>query len=108
MKDFLLDDGKVRLCTSNFAKMNIFEFMWYKKNWLLEGLEFVWDQLYEGAPLVVAAIVNFICLLLAPVTFPIAAWFQIRQAKKEVEAYENSSLKRIIENGDKGYGTLKK
>jgi hypothetical protein len=88
MKDFLLDDGKVRLCTSNFAKMNLFEFMWYKKSWLLEGVEFVWEQLHEGVPLVVAAIVNFACLLLAPVTL-----------KKEVEAYENSSLKRIIENG---------
>jgi hypothetical protein len=98
MKDFLLDDGKVRLCTSNFAKMNILEFMWYKKEWFSEGFEFVWEQLCEGVPLVAAAIVNFACLLLAPVTFPIAAWFQIRQAKKEVEVYENSSLKRIIEN----------
>jgi hypothetical protein len=95
MKDFLLDDGKVRLCTSNFAKMNIFEFMWYKKNWFLEGIEFIWEQLQEGIPLVAAAMINFICLLLTPITFPIAAWYQIRQAKKEVEAYENSSLQRM-------------
>lgn len=98
MKDFIRDDGEVRLCTSNFAKMNIFEFMWYKRGWLLEGVDFVWEQLIEGVPLVFAAIVNFICLVLAPISFPISAWLQIRQAKKEVEAYEDSSMKRIIEN----------
>lgn len=100
MKDFIRDDGKVRLCTSNLAKMNVLEFMWYKKDWLSEGIGFVWEQLQEGVPLIAAATVNFICLVLTPITYPIAAWYQIRRAKKEVEVYKNSSLKKMVDNGE--------
>ena len=31
MKKYIRDDGKVRLCSSNIAKFNIFEFMWYHR-----------------------------------------------------------------------------
>ena len=100
MKDFIRDDGEVRLCTSNFAKMNIFEFMWYRKEeWFIDGFKFVLKQFKESLFLMVTAIINFICLVLAPVSFPISAWLQIRQAKKEMEVYEDSSMKKMIDEG---------
>lgn len=97
MKDFIRDDGKVRLCDSNFAKMNVFEFMWYKRSWFSEGVGFVLEQGKEGTFLIFAAIVNFLCLVFSPIVFPIFAWLQIRNAKKEMEVYEDSSMKRMID-----------
>ena len=31
MKEYIMDDGRVRVCDSNIAKMNMFEYMWHMR-----------------------------------------------------------------------------
>ena len=88
MKNYILDDGKVRRCELNISKMNIFEHIYY--SW------FVWKGfkrtatsykecltlIFEGFfPLI--AITMF--LITFPLSFPICSYIVIQKAKKEVE-----------------------
>ena len=82
MKDYIINnDGKVRICDSNIAKMNIFEWMYYRRIEPLYQIKFILNQLKEGFTLISAALIN---LLIIPL-YPIIGILAIIKAKKEVE-----------------------
>lgn len=88
MKDFIRDNGKVRECISNNAKMNLLEWMWYRKEIIPRILKDAFQNIFEGIHLLVYGIINLITVLLLPITYPIAAFVSIRRAKKEMEKRE--------------------
>ena len=84
MKNYIRDDGKMRLCSSNIAKMNIFEWMWYSDR-LKSTLIYSLEQLKEGLILLGSGIINIASIIAFPVIYPVVAYFEIRRAKKEVQ-----------------------
>ena len=84
MKDYIRDDGKMRLCDSNIAKFNILEFMWYHKHRIPEmigdSLGFIWTGVIGICGLTFSTI-------LLPITFPISAYVGIRESKRVVKNY---------------------
>ena len=85
MKEFIRDNGKVRECTSNIAKMNILEWIYYRWGMIYRNtVESITTGL-EGIAMVLFMILNIIILILFPITLPVAAWLQIRAAKKEMK-----------------------
>lgn len=80
MKDFIRDEGKVRACTSNIAKMNILEWMWYRQDLFV-------DQLYEGTKSVFYGFVGLLLLISIPIRYPISAYIDIKHAKEEMKEY---------------------
>jgi hypothetical protein len=85
MKDFIRDDGKVRNCTSNIAKMNIFEWMWYRNDMIVKNLQESIILLCEGIKFIIVGIINLLLVICLPITYPIGAYLNIRDAKKELE-----------------------
>ena len=86
-KDYIRDDGKVRLCTSNIAKMNIFESMYYHRYRMWENIvEFI-DDLKESVYL----IRELFIIIILPIMYPIMAWWEIKKARKEVKRHEAST-----------------
>lgn len=76
MKDYIRDNGKVRMCASNVAQMNIFEIIYYKI-----AKDFVSDAktcLTELIPLTF----GLLFIMLFPISMPIVAYIKIRRAKR--------------------------
>ena len=89
MKDFITDDGKIRNCESNNAKMNIFEWIWYRKeDRILLFLSDSLEQFKEGSFLLLASILNLSMIIFFPITFPLIAYINIKEAKKQVAIHE--------------------
>jgi hypothetical protein len=88
-KNFLIENvnsvEKVRKCTSNVAKMNIFEFMYYLDQWDLV------KQLRGGYIIGLKGLGTLIMTIVVTVLFPIfmvlRAIFTIRDAKKQVRKH---------------------
>ena len=80
------DDGKIRDCYANVAKMNILEhmkFYWITQkeyrhlpSYILENLKDLWEGLF---PL----ITNLIFFLTFPISIPLKSYYHIRHAKKQ-------------------------
>lgn len=87
MKEFLRDEkGTVINCSRNLSQMNLCEWLWYfGKEWVEDGVHMVIDELKEGIPLIVFAVINLLFLIIFPISLLIAGWFSIRSAKKEVK-----------------------
>jgi len=84
-KEFIKDDEKVRECISNIAKMNIFEWMYYRREIILRTF---FDALYlivEGSSKLIFGLIQIWFIILFPITFPIGAYINIRNAKKEIK-----------------------
>ncbi|VVB60353.1 Uncharacterised protein [uncultured archaeon] len=102
MKEYIRDDGEVRICPSNVSKMNILEWMWYRKDLLRQETIEALKQFYEGFVLLCASIINLAIILFSPITFPIAAYINIRREKKEMEKYERYQPKLKAEYTERG------
>ena len=74
-------DGSMSMCESNVARMNVAEVLYYQRRRILNEISDIVEELRE-------LIVPVVALLLAPVAFPVMAYFQIRTAKKEVAREE--------------------
>lgn len=85
MKEFIRDNGKIRDCLSNKAKMNIFEWMWYEKSMILRIFLEVFQNIGEGLIKIIQGILILIIIISLPITFPIGAYIIIRKAKKEMK-----------------------
>jgi hypothetical protein len=85
-KDFIRDNGDVRLCVSNVAKMNIFEYAYYARKRALYNLKSVISDLKEGMVLVLFSLINIGLIAAFPITFLISAWYEIRAARREIDA----------------------
>jgi hypothetical protein len=81
MKDFIRDDGEVRNCISNKAKMNIFEWMWYNKYQIPTIFFGAFTDIYVG---IAKILTGLITAILFPIIFPISAYFEIRRAKNKM------------------------
>jgi Na+-transporting methylmalonyl-CoA/oxaloacetate decarboxylase gamma subunit len=85
MKEFIRDDGKVRECASNIAKMNILEYMWYQKAIIPRVLKESIENLIEGMSLVMAGLITLFLIIILPISYSITAYINIHQAKEEVK-----------------------
>ena len=83
MKKYIRDDGRVRLCASNIAKMNILESMYYHRFRLWDEIKYTIGDLISHLYI----FVNLLCIFILPVAYPIMALREIRKAKKEMERY---------------------
>ena len=86
-KEYIADNGVVRICPSNQAKMNIVEFLYfYFKEWNGLGKIFngIWYCLTEIAEPLWSLIVTVLCLVAFPITLPLSAYKTIKLAKREV------------------------
>lgn len=94
-KDFIRDEGKVRRCTDNMSKMNIFEYMYchiiywgYFKSFfsmIIHSGKDVIECLGELFLSLFVIVINIIAFIFTPITLVLTAIFQIRNAKKWVE-----------------------
>lgn len=84
MKEYIKSrSGKVEICISNVAKMNVFEWMYYRRDDVLDIPRFSVNQFIEGIELIGAGFINLLCI---PI-YPIIGLFAIRKAKKEIKEY---------------------
>ncbi len=104
MKDFILDNGKVRNCESNNAKMNVFEWIWYRKeDRILLFLQDSTEQFKEGFILLLASVLNLSMIVFFPITFPLIAYINIQEAKKQVTIHEKYSKPLADRFKNRGY-----
>lgn len=79
MKKYIKNDnGSIRICSSNIAQMNIFEWMYYRRYLLSTGVLLVGDQIIKGVSLIGASVINTLLFLI----YPIIGILEIRKAKK--------------------------
>ena len=90
MKDYIRDNGHVRLCASNVAKMNLLESMYYHRlvMWanIVDAINDLRKHLY--------IIINVLIIFTLPVIYPIMAWWEIHKAKKEMDAEHGKEWRR--------------
>jgi hypothetical protein len=91
-KDFIMKDGKIKECSYNIAKMNILEYLFYEKFFMKKILDVIKDIKYLKKPIIelLEYILLIIIILLAPISFPIIAYYHIKDAQEFVEAYKIS------------------
>ncbi len=83
-EDYIKDNGKVRLCTSNVAKMNLFESMYYHRFRMLKNIVDAINELKDSWHV----IVNIFIVFILPIAYPIMAWWEIKRARKEMKRHE--------------------
>ena len=89
IKKFIYDDGKVRRCTSNIAKMNVFEWIYfYIKDWgCFRDIWYFFNEmlfkLIDGFKNIGLFVINIIMLIFLPVTLFVAGYLEIKKARKE-------------------------
>jgi hypothetical protein len=92
-KGLIMDDGKIRECDSNFAKMGYWRTLWHFRSYK----RCIMDILIYGDEIVEAVkTVLFLIFLIAifPVSPFIKTFFTVRRAKREVEREQNERNKR--------------
>ena len=82
-KEYLRDDGRVRLCTRNVAKMNLFESIYYHRFRMWENIIDLISDIKENWYIVI----NLFLLVISPVVYPIMAWWEIQRARKEMKQH---------------------
>lgn len=89
-KDFIVDDGVIRSCLSNLAKMNLTEYMYCKHRY--------WDGLYnwggfkdaligmwEGLQCLAIILITILTIPLSPIIISIVCAKQLSGYKKDLE-----------------------
>ena len=90
MKEYIRDNGRVRLCSSNVAKMNLLESMYY--HWSI-----TWANIVDAINDLIRhwyIIINVLIIFTLPVTYPIMAWWKIHKAKREMDAEHGKEWRR--------------
>ena len=88
MKNYLRNkDDKVRICTMNIAKMNLLEWMYYRRKTIYKQLILVFNQFIEAFKLIIAIPINLLSIFLYPILGVIA----IIQAKKDMKKYNKGA-----------------
>ena len=86
-KEFILDDGEIRNCASNIAKMNVLEYIVFNKFFIKDiwySVKECLDEIFEGFIALYYLFFSIVCALIFPICFPLIAYFRIRKARKEV------------------------
>ena len=91
-KDFIIQNGKIKNCSSNIAKMSVLEYLVYQKFFIKKIFNLLKDFKTLKYPLL--EIFEYVWLLLvivlAPISFPIIAYYNIKDAREFVEVYKIS------------------
>lgn len=85
-KDFIRDDGKVRRCSSNIAKMNMLEFIYYMLfHWeCIQNISIdIIDCIKDGFEYLVGVLIGVLQLILLPLFLIMWSVVHIKRAKKE-------------------------
>lgn len=99
MKNYIKDDGKIRRCDANIAKMNVFEYHWYH----IRYWHYYRTEMYNLRLLLACIAEGIIALLWLPVFFfdliiPVieltVAQFKIKNARKELAKYKSKENDR--------------
>lgn len=90
MKEYIRDDGKVRNCDSNIAKMNVFEYMYYMRHTLKDNIVSTIQEFLDNWHI----LVNMLLIIALPIYYPIMAIEHIRSAKKSVKEYDAEKVKQ--------------
>ena len=81
-KEYIRDKyGHISLCSSNIAKMNIFESMYYHRLWLWMNIKQTINDLINYWYI----IENVFMILIIPLWYPGIALWKIHVAKKEMK-----------------------
>jgi len=80
-KEYIRDNGRVRMCASNVAKMNLFEGMYYYRYRVWENIIDAINDLKKHWYI----IINLFIVVILPIVYPIMAWWEIKKAKKELK-----------------------
>ena len=87
MNGYIKDnDGTVRACTSNVARMNIFEYMYLFRHILKDNIISMTKEFLECWSI----LMNMLLILILPVYYPIMAYQHIKRAKKEMKKYNKN------------------
>jgi alanine dehydrogenase len=81
MKEYIRDDGKVRCCESNIAKMNVIEYMYHMRFRLWQNIVTAIKEFLDSWSI----LVNMLLIVALPIYYPIMAIQHIRSAKKAVK-----------------------
>ena len=81
-KNYIKDNGRVRLCASNVAQMNLLEAMYYHRFKIIIDIK-------ENVYLLRDAFI----LLILPLAYPFMAWQEVQKARKDMEKFNNVSTK---------------
>lgn len=84
-KDYILDNGKIRNCKVNIAKMNVFEYIKFdifQNKILKHGIKEIAKMYKEGFECLLFAIVSTILIIFFPITLTVKAVYKIKDAKK--------------------------
>ena len=87
MKEYIRDDGKVRMCERNIAKMNILECMYYMRFRLCDNIVDAIKEFLDSWSI----LVNMLLILILPIYYPIMAWQSIRHARKEMAVHNTKT-----------------
>jgi len=89
-KEYIKDNNKIRKCSANVSKMNIFEWVYYDfKDW--NELSNIKYHLYISLKDICFGTLNLISILLLPISILINATLSIYRARKEVKQYRKDS-----------------
>jgi len=89
-KEYIKDNNKIRKCSANVSKMNIFEWVYYDFiDW--NELSNIKYHLYISLKDICFGTLNLISILLLPISILINATLSIYRARKEVKQYRKDS-----------------
>lgn len=86
MSKFKMDnDGKIRNCSTNIAKMNVVEHILFKRFYTYEIFSMFRDYVNEVKEFGISTLIfifNILQVLIFPISFPLMSWFEIRRHRK--------------------------
>ena len=91
MKEYIRDDGRMRVCTSNVAKMNILEYMYYYRYRL-------WNNIIDAIKEFLdcwSIFVNMLLILILPLAYPIMAWIHIQDEREVMKEKYGKNWKEV-------------
>ncbi|OMD66904.1 hypothetical protein BSK50_30475 [Paenibacillus odorifer] len=83
---FILDDGKIRFCRSNIAKMTVWEYCYFEltdRNILGYTLKESLKNGVEGIKCLIFCFCELLSILLFPIVLPTVAYKAIKKEKKQ-------------------------
>lgn len=91
-KDFIKDNGQIRNCSSNIAKINVLELM-YVKVFQWNFLKYIFHTYFECIKTtvldIIVLLINTILLILFPISFFVMCYLEIIKERKYVKQVNN-------------------
>ena len=81
---FIYDNGKVRNCFSNIAQMNVLEWIYYNRNYLISTFIEQFLNILKGIKLIIFSLMGLFLFLIFPFSLTCVALYSINEAKKKI------------------------